>query len=42
LLQILINNNNNNNNNNPITSFNLRQSNLEDIFLRLVNRNGNI
>jgi len=36
LLGILI------NKNNPITSFSLRQSNLEDIFLRLVNRHGNI
>jgi ABC-2 type transport system ATP-binding protein len=36
LLKILI------NENSPITSFNLRQSNLEDIFLRLVNRHGNL
>lgn len=36
LLKILV------NLSNPITSFNLRQSNLEDIFLRLVNRHGNI
>lgn len=28
--------------NNPVTSFNLRKSNLEDIFIRLVNGNGNI
>lgn len=28
--------------NNPVMSFNLRKSNLEDIFLRLVNKNGNI
>lgn len=27
---------------NPVMSFNLRKSNLEDIFLRLVNKNGNI
>jgi ABC-2 type transport system ATP-binding protein len=31
-----------NSNNNPIVSFNLRKSTLEDIFIRLVNRNVNI
>jgi ABC-2 type transport system ATP-binding protein len=30
------------NNENPIVSFNIRKSNLEDIFIRLVNGNGNI